>query len=64
VRVVFTAEVLADELLWRELDRILGTVEDGWHLWELPDPDGVENSTWLERDSRGLRGLFETATRT
>ncbi len=63
MRVVFALGVLAFEDSWRELDRILETVDDGWHLWELPDLDATEESAWLQQGRPWLRGLFEAAAR-
>ncbi|MCP3997239.1 MAG: hypothetical protein GY722_19600 [bacterium] len=63
MRVVFDLEVLALEDSWRELDRILETVEDGWHLWEIPDLDATEESVWLQQGRPWLRGLFEATAR-
>ncbi len=63
MRVVFASGVLAFEDSWTELDRILETVEDGWHLWEIPDLDATEESVWLRQGRPWLRALFEAAAR-
>jgi hypothetical protein len=63
VRVILTAEALVDERLWTDLDRILHTVDDGWHLWEIPDPAALENTAWLRRGREALQDLFERAAR-
>ena len=33
------------------LTRILHTVDDGWHLWEVEDPDLIEASSWYQNRS-------------
>ena len=63
MRIVFSEEVMADKQLWPTLDRILFTVEDGWHLWEIPDPEAMEQSHWLLKGRSQLRDLFEAASR-
>ncbi|MCI5147240.1 MAG: hypothetical protein D3923_17365 [Candidatus Electrothrix sp. AR3] len=45
------------------MDTILGSVEDGWHLWLIDDPDMLEESQWLQGTNRPfLRKLFEEST--
>jgi len=63
MRVSFDASVLGDETSHGELDRILYTVEDGWHLWQVDDPELVESGGWLEGARASLRELFERAVR-
>ncbi len=46
MRIVFAADVLERQEAWKFLTRILHTVDDGWHLWEVEDPDLVEASSW------------------
>lgn len=58
MRVVFAAEVLERQEAWRFLTRILHKVDDGWHLWEVDDPDLVETSSWY-RNRSGDRLLDE-----
>lgn len=59
MRIVFTTGVLASKDLWAELDRIVQKVEDGWHLWEIPDLDAIEESAWLQQGRPLQRELFE-----
>ncbi len=62
MRVVFAADAIQDANEWRHLDRILYTVEDGWHEWHVDDPDALETSAWLTGTNRpSLRRLFEQA---
>ena len=63
MRVVFAEDAIQDANEWRHLDRILYTVEDGWHEWQVEDPDALETSAWLTGTNRpSLRRLFEQAT--
>lgn len=42
------------------------TVEDGWHLWEVPEPDAIEASGWFrlaQRMQAGLRDLVAASIR-
>jgi len=62
LRVAFSPEILEKTEAWDDLDRILYTVDDGWHLWEVEDPGTVEASTWFEQAGRrqvALRELLE-----
>lgn len=61
MRIIFTAEALVFVNLWKELDRILHTVDDGWHLWEIPDLDAIEESAWLDQEQPWRRELLEEA---
>lgn len=66
MRVVFTNEVLEHADSWPWLDRIIETVEDGWHLWEVPEPDTIEASGWFllaPRKQAGLRDLVAASIR-
>jgi hypothetical protein len=66
MRIIFTQSVLADSSSWRFLDRILQSVEDEWHIWEVPDPEIIEQSEWMQRAGRNqgpLRELLELSTR-
>jgi hypothetical protein len=63
MRVLFSEEALADPELSTELDRIVDKVDDGWHLWEVPNPDAVEESAWFEGARPRYRELFEGAAR-
>lgn len=62
MRVVFAADVLQDPQYWHHLDRILATVDDGWHEWQVDDPELFETSPWLQGGNRPLiRKVFEQA---
>jgi len=62
MRFVFAADVLQDPQYWHHLDRILATVDDGWHEWQIDDPDLFEASPWLRGGNRPLiRKVFEQA---
>ena len=44
------------------LDRILHTIEDGWHVWDLtetPDADAIEATTWVSDPGRQGSRLHE-----
>lgn len=63
MRIVFAADALQDAQHWHYLDRILLTVDDGWHEWRIDDPELLEASPWLLGSNRPLlRKLFEQAT--
>ncbi|CAK8718268.1 TIR domain-containing protein [Candidatus Electrothrix aarhusensis] len=63
MKIVFAEDVLQAPECWRYLDTILGSVEDGWHLWLIDDPDMLEESQWLQGTNRPfLRKLFEEST--
>ena len=63
MRFVFAADVLQDPRHWHALDRILLTVDDGWHEWQIDDPELLEASPWLQGSNRPLlRKLYEQAT--
>lgn len=63
MRFVFAADALQDPQHWDYLDRILVTVDDGWHEWQIDDPDLLETSPWLQGSNRPLlRKLYEQAT--
>lgn len=62
MRFVFAADVLQDPQYWHHLDRILATVDDGWHEWQIDDPELFEASPWLRGGNRPLiRKVFEQA---
>jgi hypothetical protein len=63
MRFVFAADALQDPQHWHSLDRILLTVDDGWHEWQIDDPETLEASPWLQGSNRPLlRKLYEQAT--
>lgn len=55
MRVVIELSVAADSQAHRYLSSILNLVEQGWHLWEIHDEEGLLGSEWL-RDP-GSTGL-------
>jgi len=64
MRVCFAADVITDDQHWRYLDEILYGVDDGWHEWEVDDPDALEQSEWLSGTNRSfIRELFEKAAK-
>ena len=51
-----------DASQWRYLDRIVNKVADGWHIWQIEDPDSIEKTGWVEGSGREwIRELFEKA---
>jgi hypothetical protein len=66
MRIVFNQRVLADSSSWQWLDRVLEAVENEWHLWEILDPEVIEQSEWMQqagRNQRPLRELLEISAR-
>ena len=62
MRVVFAEDAIRDSECWRYLDQILASVDDGWHEWEIDDPEFLETSDWLQGSNRPLLPkLFEQA---
>lgn len=60
MRVRIAADACAEQIHWRFLDSIIGKVADGWHVWQIEDPDAIEQTGWL--DGRPwLRELFQKA---
>lgn len=64
MRIVFADSVLKRAEAWRHLTRLLYKVDDGWHLWEIPDPDLIENSPWYQNRAQDqlLDELFREST--
>lgn len=60
MRVRIALEAFADVRDWRFLDIIVGKVADGWHVWDIEDPEAIENTGWLEGRT-WLRELFQKA---
>ena len=56
MRIVIDPRAADDPDAHRWLDRILGKIEDGWHVWDLSesDPDDFWSTMWL--DDRGAQG--------
>lgn len=62
MRVVIWEDVYADHDQWLFLDLIVNKIADGWHSWQINDPEIVENSGWLAGPGRNwLRELFQKA---
>jgi hypothetical protein len=61
MRIIFTEDAVQDTESWHHLDRILRSVEDGWHEWQIDDPDMLEQSEWIRKARPMLRKLFEEA---
>lgn len=56
----FAADAVNDAQSWRHLDAMLNSAADGWHEWEIDDPDGLEKSAWFTRTNRPhLKDFFE-----
>lgn len=47
MRIVFAADVLADPQHSLDLYAILAKVADGWHVLDVPDPEGLEASAFF-----------------
>lgn len=62
MRVAIGVDVFNDLSSFGEIDRILCLFEDEWHVWELEDPDAVENCAWLQVRPH-WRKMFEESTR-
>lgn len=46
----------------RWLDRIVSTVEDGWHVWDTtvgPDPEDLLKTTWIDQCGRSAKWINE-----
>ncbi|MBI9088458.1 MAG: hypothetical protein JEZ12_04530 [Desulfobacterium sp.] len=51
-----------DASQWRYLDRIVDKIADGWHVWQIEDPDLIEETNWIDGPGRKwLRELFQKA---
>jgi len=62
MNIIFAEDVINDPACWGYLDRILNSVEDGWHFWLIDDPGRLEGSEWLVGTNRPvLQKLFEKA---
>ena len=62
MKVFITMDVYRDASQWRYLDRIVNKVADGWHIWQIEDPDSIEKTGWVEGSGREwIRELFEKA---
>jgi hypothetical protein len=61
VKIILAEDAVQDTDYWHHLDRILGSVEDGWHEWQIDDPDMLEESEWLQKARPVLKKLFEKA---
>ena len=58
MRITIDVSVAHDPDGHRWLDRILGRIEDGWHVWDLPESDAAafRATTWIkERAAKGDR---------
>lgn len=64
MRIVFADSVLERAEAWRYLTRLLYKVDDGWHLWEIPNPDLIEKSSWYQNRAQDqlLDELFREST--
>lgn len=61
MRVRFARDVIQDTVHARHLDEILGAIEDGWHEWDIDDPDLLESSPWYAGARPHIHALFEKA---
>jgi len=62
MRVRFAKDVIQDSAPARHLDEILGTIEDGWHEWDIDDPNMLESSLWYAGARQHIHALFKKAT--
>lgn len=63
MRAIFATDALQDAAAWRHLDLVLYKIEDGWHEWQIDDPEPLESSPYLKGSNRpSLRKLFEEAS--
>lgn len=64
MNVLFTKEVLDDEVCWSDLDAILYRIRQGAHEWDTQNQDEIANSSWftgLRQDNKKLfYELFES----
>lgn len=60
MKISIAADALSDETHWRFLDTIVGKVADGWHVWQIEEPEVIEKSGWLIGRS-WLREFFQKA---
>ena len=69
MRISIARETAEDPAAHCWLDRIVGRIEDGWHVWDttgFDDPAAMETSSWLREDSRQgarLRELWRFSVR-
>lgn len=56
MRVRFEQDVLNDPDSWNSLDQITHHFLNERHLWEIDDPDNIENSGWIKSDINGRSG--------
>lgn len=56
MRVNFAAEVLSDPDSWRILDHLVDYFVEQRHLWDIEDPQAIENSPWIQSDLTGRAG--------
>lgn len=62
MKVFITLDTYRDVSQWRYLDKIVNKVADGWHIWQIEDPDSIEKSGWVEGAGREwIRELFKKA---
>ena len=66
MRITITVEAANDSEAHHWLDRIVGRIEDGWHVWdtaELSEPDTMETTSWFRDQGRQGRRLLRDLLR-
>jgi len=62
MKVLISMDAYEDVSQWRYLDRIVDKKADGWHVWQIEDPDLIEETAWIAGPGREwLRELFQKA---
>lgn len=60
MKVRIAPDACAEQTDWRFLDNIINKVADGWHIWQIEDPEAIEKTGWI--DGRvWLKELFQKA---
>jgi hypothetical protein len=56
MKVRFATDVLNEPNAWNSLDQIVYHFITGRHLWDINDPEEIENSSWIQEDIQGRSG--------
>jgi len=56
MKVRFAIDILQDSNAWDVLDIVVQHFFDRRHVWDIIDPNEIENSPWIQTDSSGRAG--------
>ncbi len=59
MRVVLLEDVLSDKASEKPLDSIIHKIDDGFHEWDVEDPEVIEESVWFQGSRNFAKELFE-----